>query len=257
MTSPRPVISVHDLTKTYDTGSTQVHALRSVSVDIHAGEMVAIMGPSGSGKSTFMNIVGCLDRPTSGQYLLDGIDVSEMSDDELAVIRNQRMGFVFQQFNLIARTTAIRQVQLPLLYGGAEEREQRAKAALEAVGLGDRLDHKPTELSGGQQQRVAVARALVNNPTIIMADEPTGALDTRSGQELMSIFQNLNDQGRTLIMVTHEFDIAAHCKRIIRFKDGRIIADEAVSQRLDALEELAKLPSIDDDLELVGGGNNG
>lgn len=243
----RPVISVRGLSKVYDLGSTRVHALRHVDLDIFAGELVAVMGPSGSGKSTLMNIIGCLDQSTEGEYWLDGINVSDMSEDELAQVRNRKMGFVFQQFNLLPRTTALRQVQLPMIYSGAEDREERAIKALEAVGLGSRLDHKPTELSGGQQQRVAVARALVNNPTLIMADEPTGALDTRSGQELLAIFQRLNSQGKTIIMVTHEYDVAMHCKRIVRFKDGRMVSDEPVTSPLNASEELAKLPRFADE----------
>lgn len=243
------MIRVEELSKTYTMGTTHVHALRNVSLNIEAGEMVAIMGPSGSGKSTFMNILGCLDRPTHGEYWLDGINVSEMDDNQLAEIRNEKMGFVFQQFNLLPRTSAIRQVQLPMLYSGAQDREAKAMAALEAVGLADRAHHKPAELSGGQQQRIAIARALVNDPLLVMADEPTGALDTRTGQEVLSIFQHLNRQGKTVVMVTHEFDVAGHCKRIVRFKDGQVIGDEPVPQPKDALSELAKMPSLDDEGE--------
>lgn len=247
--SANTLIKVENISKVYDLGETHVHALRHISLEIEKGEMIAIMGPSGSGKSTFMNILGCLDQPSDGSYWLEGVNVAEMTEDELAEVRNTRMGFIFQQFNLLPRTTALRQVQLPLIYNGAENREERAIEALTEVGLADRLDHKPTELSGGQQQRVAVARALVNNPALIMADEPTGALDTRSGQELLGIFQRLNAQGKTILMVTHEWDVAMHCKRIVRFKDGRIISDELVEKPLNALEELAKLPKFEDEEE--------
>lgn len=247
--SANTLIKVENISKVYDLGETHVHALRHISLEIEKGEMIAIMGPSGSGKSTFMNILGCLDQPSEGSYWLEGVNVAEMTEDELAEVRNTRMGFIFQQFNLLPRTTALRQVLLPLIYNGAENREQRAIEALTEVGLADRLDHKPTELSGGQQQRVAVARALVNNPALIMADEPTGALDTRSGQELLGIFQRLNAQGKTILMVTHEWDVAMHCKRIVRFKDGRIISDELVDKPLNALEELAKLPKFEDEQE--------
>lgn len=247
--SANTLIKVENISKVYDLGETHVHALRHISLEIEKGEMIAIMGPSGSGKSTFMNILGCLDQPSEGSYWLEGVNVAEMTEDELAEVRNTRMGFIFQQFNLLPRTTALRQVQLPLIYNGAEDRERRAIEALTEVGLAERLDHKPTELSGGQQQRVAVARALVNNPALIMADEPTGALDTRSGQELLGIFQRLNAQGKTILMVTHEWDVAMHCKRIVRFKDGRIISDELVEKPLNALEELAKLPKFEDEEE--------
>lgn len=247
--SANTLIKVENISKVYDLGETHVHALRHITLEIEKGEMIAIMGPSGSGKSTFMNILGCLDQPSEGNYWLEGVNVAEMTEDELAEVRNTRMGFIFQQFNLLPRTSAIRQVQLPLIYNGAQDRERRAVEALTEVGLADRLDHKPTELSGGQQQRVAVARALVNNPAVIMADEPTGALDTRSGQELLGIFQRLNAQGRTILMVTHEWDVAMHCKRIVRFKDGRIISDELVDKPLNALEELAKLPKFEDEEE--------
>jgi putative ABC transport system ATP-binding protein len=208
-------------------GSQAVHALRGLDLTINEGEFVAIMGPSGSGKSTLMNIIGCLDVPTDGTYTLDGIDVSHMSDDEQARVRNRRVGFVFQQFNLLARTTALKQVALPLLYAGVgrQEREQRAKAALEAVGLGDRLDHKPDELSGGQQQRVAIARALVTEPAIILADEPTGNLDTQVGKEIMGIFQELRrDKGITLIIITHDPEVAAEAERTVWIRDGLVVS---------------------------------
>ena len=240
------MIKVEGLTKTYRMGTTLVHALRGVSIEIGAGELVAIMGPSGSGKSTFMNIVGCLDKATQGDYWLDGINVSRRNDNQLAEIRNEKIGFVFQQFNLLARTSALRQVELPMLYNGMPNRRERAMQALEAVGLAERHHHTPSELSGGQQQRVAIARSLVNDPSVIMADEPTGALDTRTGEEIMAIFQRLNREGKTVVLVTHEFDIAEHCKRIIRFKDGKVLSDEEVMKPKDALEELARLPDLNE-----------
>jgi len=208
-------------------GQVQVHALRGVSMAISPGEMVAIMGPSGSGKSTLMNIIGCLDQPTTGTYELDGVETSRLSDDELAEIRNRKIGFVFQTFNLLPRMSAVEQVELPLIYAGERNRRSRALAALEMAGVADRAHHRPTELSGGQQQRVAIARALVNQPAIILADEPTGNLDSRAGAEIMAIFQELNrQQGITVVLVTHERDIAACARRIIQIRDGRIISDE-------------------------------
>ena len=219
------MITMQNITKSYEMGTQVVHALRGLDMQINEGEFVAIMGPSGSGKSTLMNIIGCLDIPNSGTYTIDGIDVSVMTDDEQAKIRNQRIGFVFQQFNLLPRTTAVKQVSLPLMYAGygRAERTARAQEALQAVGLGDRMDHRPDELSGGQQQRVAIARALATNPSIILADEPTGNLDTQSGEEIMQIFKDLHeDKGITLIMITHDPEIGEKAERVIWIRDGLI-----------------------------------
>jgi putative ABC transport system ATP-binding protein len=235
-------------------GEHEVRALRGMSLDIEAGEFVAVTGPSGSGKSTFMHIAGCLDRPTSGEYLLDGRDVSKLSKDDLARVRNEKIGFVFQGFNLLTRTTALDNVELPLLYRSkngfkAAERHKRALAVLDAVGLGSRYHHMPNQLSGGQQQRVAIARALINEPSILLADEPTGNLDTRTSIEVMGIFQRLNrERGITVLLITHEMDIAEYGTRLIRFRDGRVVADQQVLHRRNAEDELAALPPPEPDL---------
>ena len=239
------VIQLQDIHKTYHTGEVDVHAVRGVTLDIAQGEFVALMGASGSGKSTMMNIIGCLDRPTRGKYSLDGIDVSQLDRDELADIRNQKIGFVFQGFNLLARTSALENVELPMLYtrrrlAGASQRE-RALKALDTVGLADRADHKPNQLSGGQQQRVAIARALSNEPSLLLADEPTGNLDTRTSIDIMGVFQKLNDLGMTIVMVTHELDIAQYTKRMVVMRDGKVVGDTAVADRLIAETELRRL----------------
>ena len=251
-------MSVRDLTKTYQVGDIEVRALRGASLDVKRGEFVCVTGPSGSGKSTFMHIVGCLDRPTSGQYVLDGKDVSKLSKDDLAVIRNKKIGFVFQGFNLLSRTTALDNVELPLLYNGGKnrlktaERHRRAKEVLEIVGLGKRMDHYPNQLSGGQQQRVAIARALINEPSILLADEPTGNLDTRTSIEVMDIFQRLNmERGITVVLITHEMDIAEHGTRVVKFRDGKIQIDQQIQKRRLAAEELKLLPPPDDDTSHV------
>ncbi|HHY78001.1 MAG TPA: ABC transporter ATP-binding protein [Clostridiales bacterium] len=228
------MIQIENLTKIYDTGAVKVEALKSVNLNVDENEYVAIMGPSGSGKSTLMNIIGCLDRMTSGKYYLEGKDISTLSDNELADIRNKKIGFVFQAFNLLPRLTALGNVELPMIYAGipASVRRKKAIEALEKVGLGDRLHHRPNELSGGQKQRVAIARALVNNPAILLADEPTGNLDSKSSHEIMDIFESLNDEGVTIVMVTHEPEIAAHTKRNVIFRDGEIISDIVVKNRI-------------------------
>jgi putative ABC transport system ATP-binding protein len=249
----QPVIEVKDLMKVYKMGEHEVRALRGVSLAIHPGEFVAVTGPSGSGKSTFMHIAGCLDRPTIGQYFLDGRDVAKLSKDDLANVRNEKIGFVFQGFNLLTRTTALDNVELPLLYRSkngfrASERHKRAIAALDAVGLGSRHHHMPNQLSGGQQQRVAIARALINEPSMILADEPTGNLDTRTSIEVMGIFQRLNrESGITILLITHEMDIAEYGTRLIRFRDGRVVADQQVLHRRNAADELAALPPPEPD----------
>ncbi|OLD51822.1 MAG: macrolide ABC transporter ATP-binding protein [Chloroflexi bacterium 13_1_40CM_2_70_6] len=237
------VVQLRGVTKTYRMGKDNVvNALQGVDLDIHEGEFVAIMGPSGSGKSTLMNVVGCLDVSDTGEYILAGENVGKLSDDQLAAIRNKHVGFVFQTFNLLPRLNAIENVELPLVYGGDRKgRRERAIGALEAVGLGDRVHHRPAELSGGQQQRVAIARALLNDPAMILADEPTGNLDSRSSAEILAIFQRLNDEGKTVIMVTHEPDVAEHCKRIVRMRDGIVARDELVPRQRNAEHELREM----------------
>lgn len=236
-----PVIELKDVSKTYKIGKQEVHALRGVNLSIERGEMVAMMGPSGSGKSTLMNILGCLDRPSTGTLLLDGVPVQTLGDDALAGVRNRKLGFVFQSFNLLPRASALANVELPMVYGGVPKRRERAVKALERMGLKDRLKHRPSELSGGEQQRVAIARALANNPSVILADEPTGNLDSKTSWEIMSLFQELHQQeGMTLLIVTHENDIAACAERIIRLRDGKIVSDERTKPciALDVLRQL-------------------
>ncbi len=244
-----PVIKTENLHKVYEMGENKVHALRGVTLSIHRGEFVAIMGASGSGKSTFMNLLGCLDKPSDGSYHLEGTNVADLSRIELARVRNERVGFVFQGFNLLSRTTAVENVELPLIYSGmrTKERHRRSKEALERVGLGERSHHVPSQLSGGQQQRVAIARALVNAPSLLLADEPTGNLDSRTSVEIMQVFQELNEKEKlTIILVTHEPDIAAYAKRIITFRDGRVIRDEPVQRRSIASEIIKNLPVLED-----------
>lgn len=247
-TGDEVVIRIEDVHKYYDLGETRVHALRGVSLEVKRGEFIAIMGASGSGKSTFMNLLGCLDRPSSGRYLLEGVDVSKHDKKAVALIRNQKLGFVFQSFNLLARTTALENTELPTLYTQIHksERSKRATQALAMVGLADRAEHFPSQMSGGQQQRVAIARALVNRPSILLADEPTGNLDTRTSVEIMDIFQKLNDKGLTIAMVTHEQDIAHFAKRILAFRDGKIRKDELVADRPIATNVLKTLPTLED-----------
>jgi putative ABC transport system ATP-binding protein len=241
--APNAVVVTTQVTKTYKMGDVEVRALRGISLEISQGDFVAVMGQSGSGKSTFMNLIGCLDKPTSGNYLLDGVDVSGLSRNQLAGVRGKMLGFVFQGFNLLPRTSALENVELPMLYQGvkAKERHERAAHALERVGLGERLDHTPAQLSGGQQQRVAIARALVNEPRLVLADEPTGNLDSRTSIEVMAIFQELAAQGLTVMLVTHEPDIAQHAKRIVTFKDGLVLTDVRMASPLIAREELVRL----------------
>jgi putative ABC transport system ATP-binding protein len=238
-----PLIAVRDLSKTYTMGSTRVRALRGVTLTVERGEFVSVMGPSGSGKSTFMNLIGCLDRPTSGSYALLGIPVSRLSPDQLADVRNRRIGFVFQGFNLLARATALSNVALPLVYAGLsrEQQERRARRALQLVGLGNRLHHHPTQLSGGQQQRVAIARALVNGPAVLLADEPTGNLDSRTSVEILALLQALNQRGLTIVLVTHEPDVAAYARRQIGFRDGRLVSDEPIAQPRSARSEIERV----------------
>ena len=240
-----PIIAARDLSKDYRLGATVVHALATITVDIAPGAFVAVMGPSGSGKSTFMNLVGCLDVPTRGRLLIDGVDTASLDSDALARLRNRKIGFIFQQFNLLARTSARDNVEVPLIYAGipAAERRRRALAVLDRVGLADRAHHLPNQLSGGQQQRVAIARALVNNPDILLADEPTGALDSRTGLEILALFQELNAEGRTIVLVTHEAEIARCARRILTFRDGRLVGDEPNPEPLNAAAVLATLPT--------------
>jgi putative ABC transport system ATP-binding protein len=248
MADAEPLIEVHDLKKDYVLGDNVVHALAGVSLTIAGGEFVAVMGPSGSGKSTFMNMVGCLDRPTSGSYRLAGEDVARMDADALATVRNRRIGFVFQQFNLLPRTTALENVELPLMYASvpAQERHTRALEKLRMVGLAERADHQPSQLSGGQQQRVAIARALVNNPSLILADEPTGALDSRTSVEIMALLQDLNRAGMTIVLVTHEQDVSAFASRVVQFRDGRVVNDDRQAPRsaADALAQMAQVEEV-------------
>lgn len=247
------IISVQDLVKTYHMGAVDVHALRGITLSVNKGEYIAIMGASGSGKTTFMNLLGCLDRPSGGNYFLDGVNVNTYNKNQLAEFRGKKIGFVFQSFNLLARTSALENVELPLFYNrevGSKERKERAMNALKSVGLADRHNSLPNQLSGGQQQRVAIARALVNEPVVIMADEPTGNLDTRTSYEIMEIFQSLNEKGSTIVMVTHEHDIAQFAQRSVIFRDGMVIADNSVQKQKNASEGLKNLPVLDIDNEI-------
>ena len=239
------VVKLEEIHRIYDSGEVKVHAVRGVTLELHKGEFMAVMGASGSGKSTLMNTLGCLDRPTSGRYLLDGVDIANLDRNELADLRNEKLGFVFQGFNLLTRTTALENVELPMLYGprrvSSHDMQERAEHCLQIVGLADRADHFPSQLSGGQQQRVAIARALVNSPQVLLADEPTGNLDTKTAIEVMGVFQKLNDQGITIVMVTHELDIARFCRRNLIMRDGRVVSDLQVTDRSIAETEMAKL----------------
>ena len=250
---PESILTVKNLVKVYHMGDVEVHALRGISLNINKGDFVAIMGASGSGKSTFMNIVGCLDLASKGEYYLDNVNVNTYTKNQLAEFRGKKIGFIFQSFNILARTTALENVELPLLYNravGSKERKERAMEALRSVGLADRSGSLPNQLSGGQQQRVAIARALVNEPVVIMADEPTGNLDTRTSYEIMEIFQSLNEKGRTIVMVTHEADIAQFALSSVIFKDGKIIANNPVKSRKNATAELINLPALEDEIEV-------
>jgi putative ABC transport system ATP-binding protein len=249
------VVQLQDIHKTYDSGEVPVHAVRGVTLDIAGGEFVAVMGASGSGKSTLMNMLGCLDRPSKGRYLLGGTDVSGLDRNQLADLRNQKLGFVFQGFNLLSRTTARENVELPMLYGrrhfSSKEVRDRALRSLDIVGLSQRSDHFPSQLSGGQQQRVAIARALINDPQILLADEPTGNLDSKTAVEIMGVFQKLNEQGITIVMVTHELDIAHYCKRNLIMRDGRLVSDTAVTNRLIATAEMQKILAAESEAKLT------
>ena len=249
MSEKKTIIEVKDLKKEFDLGEVKVHALRGINLQIKEGQFVAIMGTSGSGKSTMLNILGCLDRPTSGEYIIDGVPMNDLTKNELAGLRNTKLGFVFQSYNLLSRTTALENVELPLYYNSkikAKERKEKAIAALEAVGLADRMHHTPNQLSGGQQQRVAIARSLVNDPVVILADEATGNLDTRTSYEIMSLFQKLNEEGKTIVFVTHEPDIARFTSRQVIFRDGHVISKELVKNRLSAAKMLTELPVEED-----------
>jgi putative ABC transport system ATP-binding protein len=251
----KPVIKLEEIHKVYHTGAVDVHAVRGVTMEILPGEFVAVMGASGSGKSTLMNVLGCLDRPSSGRYYLDGTDGSGLGRDELADIRNQKIGFIFQGFNLLSRTSALENVELPMLYEHrripAQEQRERAKRALQTVGLAERADHHPNQLSGGQQQRVAIARALVNQPALLLADEPTGNLDSQTSIEIMGVFQKLNDEGITIVMVTHELDIARYTKRSVIMRDGKVVSDTIVTDRLKAETELERLREAQQAVQLA------
>ena len=250
-----PVVKIEDVHKIYDSGEVKVHAVRGITLDLYKGEMMALMGASGSGKSTLMNTLGCLDRPTSGTYLLDNIDISTLDRNELADLRNEKLGFVFQGFNLLARTTALENVELPMLYGKrrvrSREMQERAMHCLDIVGLSNRADHMPNQLSGGQQQRVAIARALVNEPQLLLADEPTGNLDSKTSVEVMGVFQKLNDEGITIVMVTHELDIANYCKRNLVMRDGRVVSDTPVANRSIAETEMKRIHEAEAAAKLI------